>query len=219
MTDDEVQKLHNAIGSITDEDRSRTEPPAELWEKIDTAVTPEAAAPTTDDRSPTTAAPVGAAPVDIASAARSRPQSRRPQLFRAAIAAAVVLIVALVSIAFLDGPDFDTFVAEASNSGLSEPFDGTANAVVEVDDSPTLDLEFSRAIPGEEAVELWLATPDGSDAVSLGTIAEGTTSWSGDWPSALNPVDYPVVALSLEPDDGDPAPSGRVFLVGELRQI
>jgi len=130
-------------------------------------------------------------------------------------------VILLFAITLLSGgqSNIDTFVAEAGNNGLPESFEGSATATVEVNDAPMLEIEFSEAIPGDETVELWLATEDFGDLFSLGTVPAGTTSWSGQWPSGLDPAVYVLVDLSLEPNDGDPTHSGRSFLRGELQPI
>ena len=51
--------------------------------------------------------------------------------------------------------------------------------------------------------------------VSLGVVQSGDTQW--DWPTGIDPNEYSLVDLSIEPDDGDPTHSGRSILRGELK--
>lgn len=63
--------------------------------------------------------------------------------------------------------------------------------------------------------EVWLLADAGDGAVALGTLPAG-----GDGrlvlPAGIDLADYPVVDVSLEPADGDPAHSGTSVLRGSL---
>lgn len=199
----EFDELADIARSITPEDRVRHTPPAELWANIeassrqhDTELVDQPDAEPLRHRSPTRG---GLAPKLLVAAA-----------------AAIVFIIGLTLLDSSGRADFDTFVGEVTNAEQPEAFDGTATAIVEVDDTPTLDIEFSEGLPDEAPVEIWLG--DGGDGmlISLGIVPAGATEWSGDWPSGADPETYNVVWLSLE-SDNDPTPSGRTFLRGELR--
>ena len=62
--------------------------------------------------------------------------------------------------------------------------------------------------------EVWLLAPDATSMVSLGTM-EGTEAHF-ELPADLDLSRYPVVDVSDEPYDGDPAHSGDSILRGEL---
>jgi anti-sigma-K factor RskA len=151
----------------------------------------------------------GSAPARAPSAIRHR----RRQLLLTSVAAAIALVVGLS--VFSDDDTAPTFIAEATNNELPEAYDGAATATVSVDDSPTLVLAFSDELPTEDPVELWLIKPDLSEMVSLGLVEPGDTEW--DWPTGIDPNEYSLVDLSIEPDNGDPTHSGRSILRGELK--
>lgn len=87
---------------------------------------------------------------------------------------------------------------------LQESADGSRQVVVSVDG------------PAPEGTyrEVWLLTPDASGLVSLGALegAEGRFAV----PEGLDLADYPVVDVSEEHFDGDPAHSGDSVVRGEL---
>ena len=234
MADEELEELQSIARSITEQDRQRHTPPPHVWSNIEATIAdPNTAGKsagktelTSDDPTPTiehtsdTADNVHELSSVRPEHAFERPRARtsRSRLLLAGIAAAIALIA---GITLFDGSasNIPTFVAEASNTTLTEDFGGTATAIVEVDDVPMLELDFSEPIPDGEPVELWLGTDDFSELVSLGNVRPGATSWSGDWPTGVDPTVFRVVDLSIEPDDGNDDHSGRSILRGELRPI
>lgn len=210
---DELAELARSVG---DEDRVRREPPAHVWQNIEASI--DDASPESTDR---TDAPGSLPPLDNVRDISRPKAANRPRYaskLLAGVAASIVLIAAFTLFDSGGQSDIDTLVAEATNADLPEQFDGTATATVEVDDSPTIELEFSTEIPGEEQVEAWLGTPDDATPISLGLVPAGSTEWSSDWPAGADPATYTVVWLTIESDD-DPAPSGRTILRGEFKPI
>ena len=62
-------------------------------------------------------------------------------------------------------------------------------------------------------LELWLLDPTATRLVSLGPLrADGLY----DVPSGVDPGEFPVVDVSVEPVDGDPTHSGQSVLRGQL---
>lgn len=98
-------------------------------------------------------------------------------------------------------PDWAGVSGEAM---VQESADGSRQVVVSVDG------------PAPEGTyrEVWLLTPDASGLVSLGALegAEGRFAV----PEGLDLADYPVVDVSEEHFDGDPAHSGDSVVRGEL---
>lgn len=209
MSDPTFEELAVRARSITDQCRVRHEPPSSTWHQIAVAIHDSPSSPTKP-----TSAPV------VPDTALAGPGSGGSKLkfLAAGIAAAAALPALIIGMNMFDDNDPVTFVADIDNEDLPVEFDGTARAVVEVDDSPSLELEFSTEIPPGEPIELWLASDGCNDLVSLGTLREGTTSWAGDWPEGIDPEAFFVINLSFEPDDGDPGHSGRTILRGELSQ-
>ncbi|WP_163276172.1 anti-sigma factor, partial [Cellulomonas iranensis] len=82
--------------------------------------------------------------------------------------------------------------------------DGTRSLVVDLDDAPGV----------EGYLEVWLLKPDVSGLVSLGTL-DGT-SGTFALPADLDLTQFPVVDVSDEPMDGDPAHSGVSVVRGAL---
>jgi len=226
MDDPELKEWASLSHSITEADRVRHTPPPGLFGNIVAAL---------EDDAPTAATnPVAAVDSDMPWGTSGRDEQsetvidldqqrsrrapsairhRRRQLLLTSVAAGIALVVGLSL--FSDDDTAPTFVAQATNNELPEAYDGAATATVSVDDSPTLVLAFSDELPTEDPVELWLIKPDLSDMVSLGLIEPGDTEW--DWPTGIDPNEYSLVDLSIEPDNGDPTHSGRSILRGELK--
>lgn len=106
--------------------------------------------------------------------------------------------------------------AALTSEGLpTAPSGLTGVAVVNEDaDGRTLRVELGDVRPTSgEYLELWLIKPDVSGMVSLGVArADGTY----DLPAGLNVEEYPIVDVSTEPYDGDPAHSGDSLVRGVL---
>jgi len=221
MPDHEFDELSELAKSVTSHDRERHRPPSQLWENIEAETNSEAAAAPAIEHNDTAAAQPEA-PIDL-TARRQIAETRQPlpraSLRRKVLAGVAAGIVFIAGLTLLDGgpPSTDTFIAIASNTDLPEEFDGTATATVRADAPATIEIAFSEEIPAGDPVELWLATENIDQLVSLGTVADGATDWVGAWPSGLDPNVHVIIDLSFEPDDGDPTHSGRSFLRGELQ--
>ncbi len=243
MAEQELTQWKGLAASITDDDRVRHAPPPMVWDNIEAAlantnkVVPPVEAPAS--------ANVPDNPADLPSLSvvpqpddevvppeavidlneernRLAPATKRKQrrhMFLAGAAAALALVIGVSLLTQDDEPEqlaVPTLAAEVTNDTLPEAFDGTASASLALDDAPMLEISFDSALPSDEPVELWLIKPDLSDMRSLGIVQPGATAWSGDWPADLDPAEYSVVDLSIEPNDGDPTHSGRSILRGVL---
>lgn len=226
IRNEEFEDLKALAKSIEPEDGVRHAPPPELWDRI--------RAEAFDDASPRLSiAPepesAQADPdiIDLADQRSNRGVDEQPAIdltsesrfsprMLIAVAAALVafVVVGTVAIAGLGGEANPVYAAEISNADLPEAFDGTASVTLEVDDNPQIEISFDAPVPTDEPVELWLLSADGTDIVSVGLVEAGDTTW--DWPEGLAPEEYPIVDLSIEPNDGDPTHSGRSILRGEL---
>lgn len=189
---------------------------------------PLAAAPVGSDPSPgvddhasvtRSAEPAGPGSADDAPLATVTPLASRRRVRRAwlAVAAAAGLVVggAGTSLWWQSRPDASTLLASATLEplpGWSET--GTAQVRTAGDGSRTLVVDLDSAPGNDGFLEVWLLKPDVSGLVSLGTL-DGTT---GEFtlPPGLDLAEFPVVDVSDEPLDGEPAHSGVSVVRGAL---
>lgn len=154
------------------------------------------------------------APVASVTPLASRRRVRRAWL---AVAAAAGLVVggAGASAWWQTRTDRSTLLASAVLEplpGWSES--GTAQVRTAADGSRTLVVDLDDAPGADGFLEVWLLKPDVSGLVSLGTL-DGTT---GEFalPAGLDLAEFPVVDVSDEPLDGEPAHSGVSVVRGAL---
>lgn len=186
----DMQMLKSIASQVTDEDFERDAPPADLWASIATAM----------DR-----------PVNEVVTLR-RPH-RRAWL---GIAAAVVLGLVIGGGLLLSERDGDNVVASTvlTNEGLSPlGAESSGNAeIIRRGDSYWLHLDLSN-VPDEPTsyVEVWLI-----DRQVEGMISLGPFHGDGDYviPSGVDPAEYPIVDVSIEPADGVPTHSGVSIVRG-----
>ena len=78
-----------------------------------------------------------------------------------------------------------------------------------------LTVDLTRVQPTSSGfLEVWLLAPDAKKMVSLGNLLGNKTTFT--LPAGLNPADYPVVDVSIEPYDGNPLHSGNSVVRGHL---
>src|SRR5690606_38255976 len=135
----------------------------------------------------------------------------------ALLAAAAVVVVAgivgamLLAVGGAGGPEV---VATVELLPLGD-VTGASGSLVEVDGRRELDIEADvAALPDPGGFyEVWLIDEDVEGMISLGPLrADGTY----EVPSDVDYRDYPIVDVSVEPDDGDPTHSGSSILRGTL---
>ena len=227
LSPDEEQlfaELSDLAQSISSEDRHRETPPPDIWAGIsaELASSESGASPVASDGPEEanglidlTAERSNRASEPVADLTSSADTSRTNPLLLVAAAVIALVVIGGAAIAFIGGSEANpVYAAEISNTDLPEPFDGTATATVEVDDNPMIVIDFDDPLPMDEPLELWVLTADGSEIVSVGLVEPGATTF--DWPEGLEPAEYPLVDISVEPDDGDETHSGRSILRGEL---
>lgn len=170
-------------------------PPPGLFAAIEAQVTKDAAA----------AAPL-AAVVPMAPWRR-----RAPWL----AAAAAVVVAGLTTAMVVGGGDDEPTVEEVALGGLEGFEDASGVATVVIDGSArsvAVDLR-DIDVPAGSHLELWLLDEPVAQLVALGEL-------SGDGPHQIpGDVDLdatPIVDVSLEPDDGDPAHSGVSVVRGTI---
>jgi anti-sigma-K factor RskA len=136
-------------------------------------------------------------------------------------AAAALLVAGILGIGL--------FVAISGDSSSGVPLTATALAPgasgelrgekVGENSRVELEVEDLPELQKHEYYEMWYATEDG-ERISCGTFrvkSEGPTTVNLTAPALA--TSYPVIEVTREPDDGDPAVSGRKILVGDIRNL
>lgn len=186
----DMQMLKSIATQVTDEDFERDTPPTDLWASIATAM----------DR-----------PVNEVVTMRRPP--RRAWL---GVAAALVLGLVITGGLLLSERDGDNVVASTAltNEGLS-PLGAESSGSAEIirrGDSYWLHLDLSNVPDAPTSyVEVWLI-----DRQVEGMISLGPFHGDGDYviPSGVDPAEFPIVDVSIEPADGVPTHSGVSIVRG-----
>jgi anti-sigma-K factor RskA len=240
---DTLVRIGDVAVSLTPEDLDRDEPPPSVWEGIlartggragprtdetdDTATdvvdTGQALEPPTEPAAPDdrpALRPIdGDRPADAPRHRAAAPAGLARRAWGLAAAAAAVVIVLVVGGVALLRNDDDSLpvVASARLEPLPDEPTGSAAPVtadlVEVDG--TLQLDLSTADLPEPAgfYEVWLIDTDVEGMVSLGPArADGVYAVPAD----VDPGEFPIVDVSVEPPDGDPTHSGVSVIRGVL---
>ncbi|HEX6238532.1 MAG TPA: anti-sigma factor [Acidimicrobiales bacterium] len=207
--DGALHRLGVVARSLTEEDHDLHDPPPGLWDRIAETV---AGRTGRGDEPGTGRGTAGRDPGD-AIAGPSRWLRSMPWL---AAAAAVVVVAGIAAgiLAIVGGEEGTALVASADLEPLGDVPAGSAR-LVETNGGLALDIEADApALPDPAGFyEVWLIDEDIEGMISLGPIRpDGTYAV----PDAVDYHDYPVVDVSVEPDDGDPAHSGSSILRGTL---
>lgn len=202
------------------------QPPHGLWDRI-AAEIDDAEIPDTAIRDTTIRHTAEDMTDDDAPVEALRPRNVANWRVPLAAAAAGALIggaaVATVAINQEDSSQTDpttavTVIGEASLEPIAaDEFSGTAE-MVETDQG-TLELTVEiTSVPDEEDgyFELWLRDEDATRLFSLGAVKPGSTTF--DVPSGVDLTAYPVVDVSHEHFDGDPAHSGITLAAGTMER-
>jgi anti-sigma factor RsiW len=183
-------------------------PPPHLWEAI-AAATAVAAAPRSDD-APAPAPPEPARGADVLPF-RSR---RRPLLL---VAAAVVTgaVVGAGAVAILQNQDDGEQVTAVALDPLAgNDASGRAEVIVRDDGSRVVEVDLEAPALDDRYYEIWLIDRDVVGMVPLGILRPGTQTF--ELPADLDLGQFPLVDVSVEPLDGNPAHSGISVARGEL---
>lgn len=185
-------------------------PPAAVW----AAISDELGLGSPADASETTSV---APAVDLA-AERERRRPTRVRIWAAAGAAAVVGLLAgvVATAAVLSGPSTGEVVASAQLA----PIDGSGlagSATVSRDgDAKVLTVDVPDLPAQSDAYyEVWMATPDTSTMVAIGTLNPGETG-RFTLPAGMDASAFPVVDVSVEHFDGDAGHSATSVARGTL---
>ncbi len=120
-----------------------------------------------------------------------------------------MLVVALVAI---DGDDEPRMVATVELEPLAATGSGRAE-LVDANGTYQVRLQTDGLDPGDGYLELWLLDPTATRLVSLGPLRDDGVY---EVPAGVDPGEFPVVDVSVEPVDGDPTHSGESVLRGQL---
>ena len=192
--DAELAELRRLAERVRPGDVAWEPPPPGLWERIEAEI---AAEPT----------PGGRGGV-VALAPR-----RRVRWIGLAAAAAVVAIIVVGALVVLGGgAGDDELVAETTLERLGATGSGRAELLAH-DGQYQLRLETSDLEDDDGYLELWLIDPSVTKMVSLGPLRPDGLY---DLPPGVDPSAFPIVDISAEPVDGDPAHSGNSLLRGTL---
>jgi Anti-sigma-K factor rskA len=180
---------------------------------VRTAPRPEAMAGPDPATEPAPA--VAPLPLHRAPGRRAGRRSLRPLL---AVAAAAVIGagIALGAVAVAHRGPSGTTLAEAPLRALAgSGTAGTAVVVEHADHSLELDVTLRGGQPGSGYLEVWLADPGLARMVAVGVLRDGRGALA--LPAGLSIRSYPVVDVSDEPLDGDPAHSSDSVARGLLQ--
>ena len=191
---DQLTAVVTTTRSITPQDSPVAPPPA-VWDAIATELDLDSARSTV---------------VSLDSRRR-----RRPWLMAAAAVAGIALGSA-VTFGLLQSGSQGELVAQATLAPVRDSgFQGSAS-VEQVDGQAVLVV----SVPGLPSVadgyyEVWMATPDTSTMVAIGTLNAGTEG-RFTLPAGMDMTAFPVVDVSVEHFDGDNGHSAKSVVRGEL---
>ena len=193
-------------------------PPARVWDRIadeleltgaddDAAGAAGAAA----------AAAAGGAGSDTdATVTELRPRSRRGTVLVAAAAALLGIVLGAGVTAALNDDDSSPDVVASTQLEPLPKHSGSGDArIVGTGADRALELDVADLTQGDGFYEVWLLGADGKRLVSLGLL-DGTTA-RFPLPPEVDVSQFPVVDVSLEPADGNPAHSGDSIVRGTLQ--
>lgn len=134
----------------------------------------------------------------------------------AAAAAVTGIAVGAVAMAGLQDRSTGTVVARAQLEPLPDKSASGTAVLSTAGDTRDLTVDVAGlSNPTDAFYEVWLLAPDGSRLVSLGMLQPGEAT-TFELPVDLDVAEYPVVDVSLEPMDGDPAHSTDSVVRGTL---
>jgi hypothetical protein len=147
---------------------------------------------------------------------RSQPGLRRWSFV--AVAAVVAVVAGIAGALVLGGSSEDPVEQQVELVALPgfEGAEGTA-LLVERGDDRQVEVDLAGVdLPEGSRLELWLLDPAVSQTISLGVLdEEGPFTVPADVDLSLTPI----LDVSVEPDDGDPAHSGVSVVRGEIDSV
>lgn len=190
-------------------------PPESVWRGIVAALSSSSSSsPTSDERG---VAGGGAPVVPLGEPVRGRRNARRRAAAPWALvaAAAAGALVTWAGLGLAEAEDQGQPLASGSLTPLAAPGPSGSAEVVTVDGQQRLRVELTgQPDAGDGYLEVWLLRPDVSGMVTLGVL----DGQSGEFalPEGVDLGEYPVVDISREHLDGDPAHGGDSLVRGEV---
>ncbi len=196
---DQLKAVIHASRTITGGDRPVTPAPA-VWGRIE--------------------AELGLAGTTSADHGTVVPLRRRRPVGAALLAAAAavtgIAVGAGVMATLQDDRDTGTVVARTALDPLPQHSASGTAVLSTADDRRDLTVEVAGLTAATNTFyEVWLLAPDASRLMSLGLLQPGQAT-TFELPADLDLAEYPVVDVSLEPMDGDPAHSSDSVVRGTL---
>ncbi len=222
---DRDERIAEAIRAMADDDGRLSSPPATLWGRIERAIDDPVedanlVPPPTElwDR---IAEEVRSEGAPHASPAQHRGRNRVLVLVAAALLVACALAAtALVVVRAGDGPSTQLVAtASLSGEGLDPGGDGSGSAeLLESDAGWKVAIEVDQlpSPPAGSYYEAWLLGAGPEQVQSLGAL-DGDQRFAV--PDGLTIDDFPLVDVSIEPIDGNPAHSSKSVLRGQLETV
>ena len=211
-----------AIGrDLSADDLGWDAPPDDLWARIEAEAFGVAAAPVIEP--PATEPPVAEPPVvgvgggsadDTTVVPFPGPDQRKRRwlLPVAAVAAAALIVVGIITVNATRPGDEPELIASVTLDVLGDAGSGRAE-LVNADGVKQIRLETADLDAGDGFLEVWVIDPSVTKLVSLGPLRPDGIY---DLPEGLDPAQFPIVDISVEPVDGDPTHSGNSVLRGQL---
>jgi len=150
--------------------------------------------------------------IESATAPVTPARHRHRWVWPVAAAAAVAVTVGVAAVVVASDDSDPAPVATATLEPLGDEGSGSAE-LVEQDGDLQLVLDTTGIDAGDGFVEVWVIDSGVERLVSLGPLRPDGRY---DLPPGLDPEAFPIVDVSREPLDGDPAHSGDSVLRGEL---
>lgn len=211
-----------AIGrDLSTDDLGWDSPPDDLWARIEAEAFGVAAAPVIEP--PATEPPVAEPPVvgvgggsadDTTVVPFPGPDQRKRRWLVpvAAVAAAALIVVGIITVNATRPGDEPELIASVTLDVLGDAGSGRAE-LVNADGVKQIRLETADLDAGDGFLEVWVIDPSVTKLVSLGPLRPDGIY---DLPEGLDPAQFPIVDISVEPVDGDPTHSGNSVLRGQL---
>ena len=219
--DDDLADIEALLRELEAADLDTTAPPADVWLGIKAAIRddrsrsepgPDSRPDPRPDPSPDTVVPIS-----------SRSSRLRATVLSIAAAVALLAVGAIVIVATGGGDDPVVASAELVHQPDFDPLGADAQAtarLVERDGRFEIRLDDAE-LPDPDAndLELWLISTDADGAIAdvqPVSLVDPDSPGTYAVPAALDPAEYSIVDISVEPRDGDEAHSGRSILRGTL---
>lgn len=207
-----------AVGRSAGPDDVVEAPPARVWSRVAAELGLDRQAAAAPLRGVDGAGSVGGEPATAAAGGPRRRGGRAPTwrtVWVGAAAAAVLGVLATLGVdAVTRSDDVGPVVARVALSPLPD-HQGTGTAsVVGRGASRALDVDVRGLTRADGYYEVWLLDPSAKRLVSLGLLRGRHGSFT--LPAGVDLADFPVVDVSIEPADGNPAHSGDSVVRGRL---